>query len=325
MLDKDYTKIITEAISLSCIQDKEIQFIESLVGGLSSSWLYKVRCNSHTVVARITPPLPAEEQEDHQLICSELAAGIGLSPAIYFSGEINGFEIIIMDFVKQISLSFADWQEDDMLTMLANSLRSLHQGPKFPTGFDVFVQIKNNLFQISQYTIPLFSHSLLLDNFNELKEQLQPQLLEAPCHQDLNLQNFLYDGKKVWMIDWEAAAQADPFIDLATICNFVLFDPYAQSRFLSKYFGRLPTQPELSKLILMRKVSFYFYGTEFLKSALLEECHLSINELPVFKELYQQFLANLSIRDASDQWFILGLTMLQCALGKQINMNAGQL
>ena len=35
------------------------------------------------------------------------------------------------------------------------------------------------------------------------------------CHNDLLAANFIDDGERVWIVDWEYAGMGDPFFDLA--------------------------------------------------------------------------------------------------------------
>jgi hypothetical protein len=39
-------------------------------------------------------------------------------------------------------------------------------------------------------------------------------------HNDVNPANLLWDGSQVWMVDWESAALAHPYLDLATFVTF---------------------------------------------------------------------------------------------------------
>src|SRR5262249_5602542 len=36
-----------------------------------------------------------------------------------------------------------------------------------------------------------------------------------PCHDDLLAANFIHDGERVWIVDWEYAGMGDPAFDLA--------------------------------------------------------------------------------------------------------------
>jgi hypothetical protein len=40
-------------------------------------------------------------------------------------------------------------------------------------------------------------------------------------HCDLHPAKILWDGRRVWLVDWERAGLAHPYLDLATICNFL--------------------------------------------------------------------------------------------------------
>jgi len=40
-------------------------------------------------------------------------------------------------------------------------------------------------------------------------------------HNDLNPTNVLWDGTRVWLVDWERAGPAHPYVDLATLSNFL--------------------------------------------------------------------------------------------------------
>jgi thiamine kinase-like enzyme len=40
-------------------------------------------------------------------------------------------------------------------------------------------------------------------------------------HGDLNPTNILWDGKRVWLVDWDRAGLSHPYLDLASIANFL--------------------------------------------------------------------------------------------------------
>ncbi len=46
-------------------------------------------------------------------------------------------------------------------------------------------------------------------------------------HGDLHPANILWDGTRVWLVDWERAGPLHPYIDLATLCNFLGLPPEA--------------------------------------------------------------------------------------------------
>ena len=56
-------------------------------------------------------------------------------------------------------------------------------------------------------------------------------------HNDVNPANLLYDGNRLWLIDWESAKRNDPFIDIAMV--WITLAPTAELQ------TRAATGPEL--------------------------------------------------------------------------------
>jgi thiamine kinase-like enzyme len=65
-------------------------------------------------------------------------------------------------------------------------------------------------------------------------------------HNDLLPANFIDDGTRIWLIDYEYAAFSTAMFDLAGIASNALFGPEQDRELLAAYFGREP-EPELVK------------------------------------------------------------------------------
>ena len=63
-------------------------------------------------------------------------------------------------------------------------------------------------------------------------------------HNDLLPGNFIDDGRRIWLIDYEYASFSTAMFDLAGIASNALFSPEQDRELLSAYFGREP-EPEL--------------------------------------------------------------------------------
>ena len=58
------------------------------------------------------------------------------------------------------------------------------------------------------------------------------------CHNDLNLKNILFSGKKIKLIDWEFATVNDKYFDLACVCVECGLNKKEEAFFMVRYFGR---------------------------------------------------------------------------------------
>ncbi len=50
---------------------------------------------------------------------------------------------------------------------------------------------------------------------------LEPEMVAS--HNDLKPENMVFDGTRVWLIDWEAAFLNDRYLDLSVVANFVTY------------------------------------------------------------------------------------------------------
>ncbi len=56
------------------------------------------------------------------------------------------------------------------------------------------------------------------------------------CHNDLQIQNFIDDGSRLWLLDWEWAGMGDRYFDLGGFLVNAAADEDERRRFLSAYF-----------------------------------------------------------------------------------------
>ena len=75
-----------------------------------------------------------------------------------------------------------------------------------------------------------------------------------PCHNDLLNANFIDDGERIRIVDWEYAGMGDPFFDLG---NFSVNHDLApdEDAILLEAYEREVRGPRLARLALMRIVS----------------------------------------------------------------------
>ena len=60
------------------------------------------------------------------------------------------------------------------------------------------------------------------------------------CHNDLLAANFIDDGSRLWLVDWDYAGFNSPLFDLANLASHAGLDAEQEAWVLSTYFGRTP-------------------------------------------------------------------------------------
>jgi len=74
----------------------------------------------------------------------------------------------------------------------------------------------------------------------------------APCHCDPLCENFLDDGQKMWVVDWEYSGMNDPLWDLGDLSVEAGMDADQESELLQAYFGRTPTAAEIGRVVIYK-------------------------------------------------------------------------
>jgi len=86
------------------------------------------------------------------------------------------------------------------------------------------------------------------------------------CHNDPNPRNILFDGERVWLIDWEMAFRNDPLVDLAILTTEHFEAPELEDVLLEAAFGRLPDGRLRARLSVIRLLTRLYYGCIVLDS-----------------------------------------------------------
>ncbi len=72
----------------------------------------------------------------------------------------------------------------------------------------------------------------------------------VPCHNDLKAENLVWDGTRLWLLDWEAAFDNDRYADLAYAGALAVISQDEERGFLAAYFGREASEYERARWYL---------------------------------------------------------------------------
>ncbi len=190
----------------------------------------------------------------NELSASQAAEKAGVSPRVV----CHEHGVLVLDFIEGRTLSAADVRANPMpaLDLIATAHREMAvhlQGPLLT--FWPFHVVHNYLTELQKL------HSKRCANFGALwpkigrLRSIVGQIELTYCHNDLLAANFIDDGKRLWLIDWDYAGFNSPLFDLANFATNSELDEVAERAILARYFGRAPNAPLLRQFNAMRCMS----------------------------------------------------------------------
>jgi thiamine kinase-like enzyme len=182
------------------------------------------------------------------------AAGVGVGPEVTAFIRPEGY--LVTRFIVGTPVTDEAVHQPVTLRRVADSLRRVHDGPAIP-GLFVPLRIADAyraLAIVRGVAIPLeYDRASAIGRRIEMACLANPLELR-PCHNDLLNANFIDDGVRIRIIDWEYAGMGDPFFDLG---NFSINHELTASEdevLLAAYDGEVRPS-RLARLTLMRVVS----------------------------------------------------------------------
>lgn len=204
-----------------------------------------------------------------QIQCMQAAAQAGLAPRVRYADAED--RISITDFVQA-----APFPRAEALRRIPTALRVLHALPPFPVGsfnttctfllnqgpaLDGFLEKFRlaNILPEHELEELLAKYARLAAAYSSLNADL------APSHNDLfKPDNMLFDGNRLWLVDWEAAFQNDRYADLAVVANMLVSNEAEEQVYLQEYFGAPPDSYQRARFYLMQQLAHIFYAMVFL-------------------------------------------------------------
>lgn len=244
-----------------------LDHIELLAGGLSSALVYKIVVAGRPYVLRLLMEIDELRDPARQFLCMHQAAAAGIAPAVHYTSVDDA--LAITDFIASQSLSKTLTVPEERLHLLAHTIKALHALPIFPPlvnfldGIDLFIQ--------RFHALALLPVSATAEHFNayaaiqQVYPRHDPDLVAS--HNDLNPNNMLFDGQKLWIIDWEAAFRNDRYVDLAIAARPFVTDEAQETFYLQSYFGHTPTPYQRARYFLMQQVCHMYYAMIMMQMA----------------------------------------------------------
>jgi thiamine kinase-like enzyme len=182
------------------------------------------------------------------------AARVGIGPEVTAFIRPEGY--LVTRFIVGEPVSLEQVHQPATLRRVADSIRRIHGGPAIPGLFVPLRIVEAYLALATSRGVP---RPAAWNEAYAVGRRIERALLDAPidlrpCHNDLLNANFIDDGERIRIVDWEYAGMGDPFFDLGNFSVNHDMTPDEDAILLEAHEGEV--RPALlARLTLMRIVS----------------------------------------------------------------------
>ena len=240
---------------VSALTQRELT-IEPLSGGLTNR-NYLIDADSEAYVLRVAGADTAALgiDRDREVACSRAAATAGVGPEVV--AYLREQAAIVTRFVVGRQIKAVHIRKPRTLRRVAEALRRCHDHPvpSEAADFSPFATVRRYQELAKERDVLLPSElDRPLGVLARLERELQTGEPPCLCHNDLLPANFIDDGQRVWIIDWEYAGRGDRYFDLGNFAVNCELDETQERTLTEGYFGAL-RPADLRRVRLMRLVS----------------------------------------------------------------------
>lgn len=212
--------------------------VQPLSGGLTNT-NYKVEVDGMPYFVRV----PGESTEllaidrNNEYFNSKAAAEANVGPKVLY--HLPQYNVMVLEFIIGKTMSKESLSALGMPTRMAKVIKKLHGGPRFLTDF--------NMFRLTEYYLQICAnHKIRIpDGYHDRvstvtrieKAMFVKPLATVPCNNDLLAENYIDDGKHLWLIDYEYSGNNDPTFELGNTCQEMQFSDSQIAEVCAAYFG----------------------------------------------------------------------------------------
>ena len=213
---------------------------EPLSGGMTNR-NFLVSDRALRFVVRIGDDMPLHGiLRFNERAASRAAYAAGISPLVVFADH----GIMVLQFIDGKTYSADDIRDPKNFPRVVDLLTRAHvdiaphlEGPVLI--FWVFHILRGYIANLRQSQSPRQS---LLSSLVPCATKLEAAVGDMRLvfsHNDLLAANFIDDGKRLWLIDWDYAGYNSPLFDLGGLASNNQFDDELTNTLLERYFGRV--------------------------------------------------------------------------------------
>jgi thiamine kinase-like enzyme len=191
----------------------------------------------------------------NEAVAARVAAEAHVSPDVIYADVITGFMVTRM-ISNAVTMSPELFKKRIGSPARAGTVfRKLHtSGGVFPFRFELFAMIDDYLKVLSgkDVELPAGYHDVVKEAQDIRKVLTKKPVPLAPCHCDPLCENFLDDGTRMWIVDWEYSGMNDPMWDLGDLSVEGNFNDAQDAEMLVSYFGGAPTAADYGRMVIYK-------------------------------------------------------------------------
>ncbi|MGD1879845.1 MAG: phosphotransferase [Kiloniellaceae bacterium] len=212
---------------------------QPLSGGITNV-NFLVEDAGRKLVVRVGDDIPIQQvMRFTELAARRAAAAAGISPTVVHHEP----GVLVIDYIAGRTLAAEDLQQRATLEKALPLVAKVHRElPKFLRGpalaFWVFHVIRDYGWTLKEGNSP---HAVLLPALLALAQTLEEAVGPVEMvfgHNDLLPANFLDDGERLWLIDWDYAGFNSPLFDLGGLASNNQLSAEQEGWMLETYFER---------------------------------------------------------------------------------------
>lgn len=235
---------LVEEVLQGVVGEKNIKNVTRM-GGLTNR-TYKVETDDLSYMVR----LPGEGTEEiinrrDEKVSTELACNEEIDAKLYYFDPETGVKV--SEYIESSETMCPERiREESNIKRVAAIFKRLHtSGVDTKVPFDVIDMAETyERFILKKGGKMYDDYAEVKAYIDDVKSNYMPSVTLVPCHNDALCENWILQGDRMYLIDWEYAGMNDPMWDLADVSLEAVFTAKMDKVMLDSYFDRTATVEE---------------------------------------------------------------------------------
>jgi aminoglycoside phosphotransferase (APT) family kinase protein len=236
-------------------------------GGASGAFPFVVRIGDRRRYLVRLEGSASPLRNPHQYDSMRIASAVGIAPKVHYIDEVA--RVAVMDFVEEQPLSAFPGGPHALADAVGAILARVRGTPPFPR----FVEYPEMVGRLWRWVCQtgLFAPGVL-DPCSELFAHIRETYVwdtadSVSSHNDPVPRNVLFDGTRLWLIDWESAYSNDPLVDVAIALDSFAPSPELEQVLLRAWLDHEMSAPFRDRLAKVRALTRLYYAGVFLSAS----------------------------------------------------------